>query len=106
MTFHRLDDLDIKTIVPGFHGKFVHSENVTVAHWQVDEGATLPEHAHHHEQITIITGGTFEMTVGGETRRLEAGDIVVIPSNVPHSGTAITDCRITDVFQPVRNDYR
>lgn len=106
MSFHHLDDLDIRTIVPGFHGKFIHGDNVTVAVWQVDAGASLPEHAHHHEQITMIVDGTFEMTVGGETRRLGAGDIVVIPGHVTHAGKAITDCRITDVFQPARDDYR
>ncbi len=106
MSFHRLDDLELKTMVPGFHGRFIHSDNVTVAHWHVDQGASLPAHAHPHEQITIITTGTFEMTVGNETRRLEAGDVVVIPGHVPHAGTAITACRITDVFHPAREDYR
>lgn len=106
MDFYRLDDLEFKTMAPGFHGTFIHSDNVTVARWKIDQGATLPDHAHPHEQITMVMAGTFEMRVGGETRKLVAGDMVVIPGHVPHSGTALTDCRVTDVFHPTREDYR
>ena len=50
--------------------------------------------------------GEFELTVGGESRVIKAGDVVVIPGNTPHSGKAVTDCRILDVFHPVRDDYK
>jgi quercetin dioxygenase-like cupin family protein len=43
--------------------------------------------------------------VDNETRVLEAGHAVVIPSNVPHMATGITDCQVIDVFSPVRTDY-
>jgi len=36
---------------------------------------------------------------------MKAGDIAVIPSNAIHSGQAITDCQLLDVFSPVREDY-
>jgi quercetin dioxygenase-like cupin family protein len=47
-----------------------------------------------------------ELTVGDETYRMIPGQIVTIPSDVPHSGRAITDCEIMDVFCPVREDYK
>ncbi len=46
------------------------------------------------------------MTLDGEVRQLEAGTVAVIPSNVKHSGLALSDCKITDVFYPVREDYK
>ncbi len=50
--------------------------------------------------------GSFELTVAGETQVLEPGSVAVIPGNAPHSGKALTECRILDVFQPPRDDYR
>ncbi len=106
MPFHDLDPLPTREIVPGFHGRFIHSETMTFSYWEVEQGATLPAHAHPHEQITTVLEGRFEMTVGGETRILEPGAVAVIPGNVSHWGKALTPCRIMDVFQPPRDDYR
>jgi len=75
-------------------------------HVTVKAGSALPEHHHPHEQITNIIAGEFEMTVDGVTRICRAGDVVVIASNKPHSGIALTDCRIMDVFNPPREDYK
>jgi quercetin dioxygenase-like cupin family protein len=106
MPFIKLTDLTAKEIVPGYHGRFVHTEHNTVSQWEVEAGATLPEHAHEHEQISIVLEGKFELTVDGEARLLEPGEWAVIPSNVPHSGKAHTACTIMDIFYPVREDYR
>jgi quercetin dioxygenase-like cupin family protein len=106
MPFVELSTINEKEIVPGFHGKFVHGDNVTTVFWRIEAGAELPEHAHPHEQVSVLTSGKFEMTLNGKTRQLEEGIVAVIPSNVPHSGVAITDCTIMDVFYPVREDYR
>lgn len=91
---------------PGFHVRFVHSANMTFAYWEIDAGAALPEHSHPHEQVLNMQEGRFELTIAGSTRTLAAGDVAIIPSNALHSGRAITACRITDVFYPIREDYR
>ena len=106
MTDINLHSIEEKEVVKGFRGKFIHSENMTHAYWTIDRGAALPEHSHMHEQVVNILEGKFELTVAGEKKTIEPGDIVVIPSNVPHTGKALTDCRILDVFSPVREDMK
>ncbi len=106
MSFIALSALEEKEIVAGFHAKFAHTENMTAAFWRVEAGAELPEHAHPHEQISIVISGKFEMTLDGETQILDAGMIALIPSNIKHSGRAITNCEIRDIFYPIREDYR
>ena len=54
----------------------------------------------------VFREGGFELTLNGVKHELHAGDILVIPSNVTHSGKSITDCEIIDVFHPVRDDYQ
>lgn len=93
-------------VFPGFHGRFIHSEKMTHAYWKIDPGAEVPEHSHPHEQVLNMLEGNFELILDGKPHRLATGEILVIPSNVRHSGRAITACRILDVFQPVREDYR
>ena len=106
MPFVDLSTLSEKEVVSGFHGKFVHSENMTTSFWRIEAGAALPEHAHVNEQVSVVVAGKFEMTLDGETLQLEKGKVAVIPANVKHSGRALTDCEIMDVFYPVRDDYR
>ncbi|MEM6524533.1 MAG: cupin domain-containing protein [Bacteroidota bacterium] len=96
--------LEAKEVMPGFKGRFVHSEAMTHAYWNIKAGAELPEHHHIQEQVANILEGEFEFTANGETRICKAGDVVVLKSNVPHSGRAITDCKILDVFSPRRED--
>jgi len=104
--FIHLDDVEEKEPMPGLKGRFVHSDNMTVAHWNFEAGSVLPEHAHPHEQIANIIEGEFELTVNGESKILGPGSIVVIASNLKHSGRSVTNSRIVDVFYPVREDYR
>jgi quercetin dioxygenase-like cupin family protein len=106
MPFINLSDIEEREIVKGFRARFVHTDHMTCAYWSVTAGATLPDHAHPHEQVANIIRGRFEMTVDGETQTIEAGAIVVIPSGAKHHGRALTDCFIIDVFSPVREDYR
>lgn len=101
-----IQQINPKEIIKGFKARFVHSENMTIAYWEAEEGAELPLHAHIHEQIAMVTKGSFQMTIGGETHIYKSGEIAVIPSNIEHSGKALTYCEITDVFSPVREDYK
>lgn len=106
MPFIELDSIKEKEVVPGFHARMVHSDTMTFAFWRIEKGATLSEHSHVHEQVAIIQEGELELVVDGVTHRLTPGKVLLIPSNVPHSGTAISDCRVLDVFYPLREDYK
>jgi len=101
-----INEVSSKEVIPGFHGIFVHTDNITTAYWDIVAGATLPEHNHVNEQIVNLVEGEFEMQLEGEEHKLYSGAVVVIPSNARHSGKAITHCKIIDVFYPVREDYK
>ena len=105
MPIINLKNIEEKEILPGFKGRFVHSENLTIAYWEVKAGSILPEHSHVHEQISEVTKGKLEFTIENERFILKEGEVSVIPSNRVHSGKAITDCKIVDTFYPKRADY-
>ena len=106
MPFIELESIDSKELIPGFDVRFIHSDTMTFAHWTVKAGAVLPEHNHEHEQVAHVLEGEFELTIDGQSMVVKPGTVGVIPSNAVHSGRAITDCRIMDVFHPIRQDYR
>jgi quercetin dioxygenase-like cupin family protein len=106
MPFMQLDTISQSEPVPGFVGRFIHSENITIADWEIKAGSVLSEHAHLHEQIAYILEGSLELTLEGETQILTPGMIAIIPSNAPHEGKALTDCHLVDIFYPVREDLR
>ncbi|MDD5713101.1 MAG: cupin domain-containing protein [Smithellaceae bacterium] len=106
MSLIKLSAVEEKEMVPGFWGRFVHTDNVTLVYWRVESGAALPEHAHRHEQITNLITGDFELTVAGQVIKMGKGEVVTIAPHVSHAGKAISDCYLIDVFYPAREDYR
>ena len=95
-----------KEIIKGFNGRFFHANNFTIAFWEIEEGSVLPEHSHIHEQSTQVIEGKLELVIDGVSTVLESGMIANIPSNVIHRGKALTNCKVTDVFSPTREDYK
>ena len=106
MPFIDLKSLEQKEPVPGYRAVFVHGENMTLAYWEVEQGAVMPVHSHPHEQVANVVEGRFELTLDGEPRVLDSGTAALIPSGVPHGGKALTYCRLMDAFHPSREDYR
>jgi len=101
-----LSEIPSKEIMPGYHGKLIHAENMSIAFWEVEKDAEVPEHSHKNEQIMQVLQGNFEFTVNGETQVYEPNDIVIIPPHAMHSGKALTECKLMDVFSPVRSEYK
>lgn len=104
--FHSTEDINAQELLPGFFAYMVHTDTMTIAHFHIKAGSILPEHHHIHEQVSNVISGSFEMTVDGLTQLGSAGTIITIPPNTPHSGRALTDCYIVDIFRPVREDYK
>jgi quercetin dioxygenase-like cupin family protein len=101
-----LASVPVREQMPGMRGKFLHSATMTLVYWDMEEGALLPRHSHPHEQVVNMLEGELELVVDGTAHRLRAGDVLAIPGDAPHSGRAVTRCRILDVFHPIREDYR
>ena len=104
--FRYFSDINTKEIAPGFFSKLIHTDTNTINFIEVTAGSSIPLHQHIHEQCSFAIEGKFEMTVNGDTQILEPGFFAVIPSNAMHGGKALTDCKLIDLFSPVREDYR
>lgn len=104
--FQNTNKIQEKELVPGIFAKMVHTDTLTVMHVRIEKGAVLPEHHHVQEQVTNIMEGELEMIIDGKKQLCKPGDVVIIPSNVPHAAVSPTGCKVIDVFNPVREDYK
>jgi len=101
-----ISDIKKRELAKGIVGRYFHSESTTIGFVEIEKGSILPAHSHFHEQTTLVTEGKLEMNVDGVVQVLNPGSILRIPSNALHSALALTDCKVTDVFCPVREDYK
>lgn len=104
--FRSFDDIATREVAPGFFSKLIHTTNNTINFIEVKAGCTLQSHSHFNEQCSFVIEGQFELTVSGIAQILDTGMYALIPGNAVHSGTAITDCRLIDLFSPAREDYK
>jgi quercetin dioxygenase-like cupin family protein len=92
---------------PGVRRRIItDGQAVMLVEFDFETGAVGALHHHPHEQISYVLRGRAHYTVGGETREVQAGDTVHIPSNVEHGLTALDACTLLDVFSPPREDFR
>ena len=102
----KLKEIKSLEIMPGLNGRMIHGQTMTWAFWEIEKNASIPKHSHIHEQIMHVVSGKFSFTINDETSIFCEGDTIVITSNSPHCGTAITNCKIMDVFSPKREEYK
>ncbi len=105
MGFIELKDLPELEIAKGIKAHAVTTDTVTILHVRIEDGALLPEHSHHNEQVVNVIEGELELTVEGKNYNLMPGNVMVLEPNVVHSGRAVKACKIVDVFHPVRKDF-
>jgi mannose-6-phosphate isomerase-like protein (cupin superfamily) len=89
--------------LPGWNGRFFHSDNMTFAHYDI-AADSVPLHEHHHvqEEVWNVVDGEVVISIDGEERCLGPGCVAVVPPNAPHSARARTACRAIIVDYPVR----
>ncbi len=104
--FYKFDNIETKEVAPGFFSKLIHTETNTINFIDVKVGSSIPRHRHINEQCSFVIEGKFELIVNDVPQVLEPGLFAIIPSNVWHSGIAITDCKLIDIFSPLREDYK
>lgn len=68
-------------------------------------GALIPMHTHESEQMTYILQGALRFLVGDEEVIVREGEVLLIPSLVPHQAEALEDTFELDVFSPIRPDW-
>jgi len=85
--------------------KVVSGQKVMVAQLWLFKDCLVPLHHHESEQISLILQGALRFELEGREVMVRAGEVLVIPSNVPHSALAIEDTTGIDVFSPIRHDW-
>ena len=65
MNSYSLDATGERELYPGYFGKVIHTDNMTLVYWRAEAGACLPAHAHHHEQVVSVLEGRFELSSSG-----------------------------------------
>ncbi len=89
--------------LPGWRGRYFHSEHMTVAHYQFAKGSSIHEHHHPEEEIYHVLEGELELTIEGETHVARPGMAAIVPGNTRHRVTALTDGRVLIVDSPRRD---
>jgi quercetin dioxygenase-like cupin family protein len=88
--------------------RLITGDGVMLAHVYLKKGAIVPKHSHHNEQITYILEGTLRFWIGEDQQQVidvGVGEVLHIPSNVPHRAEALEDTLDVDIFNPPREDW-
>lgn len=104
----RWDDMPREQLIAGVQRKFLWGDKAMLAQIWLKKGTTVPKHVHEAEQLSYIVEGALRLRLGddlSEVHDVRAGEVLVIPSNVPHEAVALEDTYDMDVFSPPREDW-
>lgn len=102
------DNVPLETVNPSMQRRIITGELMTVARIWFTDGFLVPMHSHHNEQITQVVTGTMRFRFGEdatETVDVGAGEVIVIPANLPHEALCIGDVEEMDMWAPRRDDW-
>jgi len=85
--------------------KVISGDRAMVAQVFLKKDAVVPEHHHESEQITYIVEGALKFHLEGREVIVRKGEVLLIPSNVPHRAVALEDTLDVDIFSPIRADW-
>jgi quercetin dioxygenase-like cupin family protein len=108
VTHHRWDRIPAEPLKGTITRRLITGERMMIAHVYLKKGDDVPRHSHENEQLTYILEGALQFWFGANDEReltAYAGDVIVIPSNVPHRALALEDTLDVDVFSPPREDW-
>jgi quercetin dioxygenase-like cupin family protein len=105
MPFLEIDKLSVIERLPGWRGRYFHTENMTFAHYEFVGGASIHEHFHPQEEVYEVIEGELEVTIDGVAQVAKAGVVAIVPGNVRHSIKALTDGKAIIVDYPARREF-
>lgn len=99
------DKLQTVERLPGWYGRYFHSQNMLFAHYDFKRGSSIHEHFHPEEEVYEVIEGELELTIDGVKQIARPGRVGIVPSNIRHSVNALTDGRAIIVDCPIRQDF-
>lgn len=97
--------IPLEDLNPLLQRQFVVGQEIMLARVLLKKGCIVPEHSHHNEQLTYIVEGALKFYIDGKEITVHAGEVLCIPSNMPHKAEAMEDTVDLDVFTPPREDW-
>ena len=97
--------IPLEDLNPLLQRQFVVGQEIMLARVLLKKGCIVPEHSHHNEQLTYIVEGALKFYIDGKEIVVHAGEVLCIPSNMPHKAEAMEDTVDLDVFAPPRADW-
>ncbi len=99
------DEVKTEVMSANIRRKVITGERAMVAQVFIVKGGVVPVHQHESEQLTYILEGALEFELEGRTVVVRKGEVLHIPSNVPHRAVALEDTLDLDIFSPIRVDW-
>ncbi len=106
--WYRWDDMPKENVTEMLDRRLITGDRMMLAHVYLKKGAIVPRHSHENEQLTYILEGVLRFWIGedeSETIDVRAGEVLHIPSHVPHKAEALEDTLDVDIFSPPRQDW-
>jgi quercetin dioxygenase-like cupin family protein len=107
-THYRWEDLPKEALKPDLARRLIAGERMMLAHVYLEKGCVVPLHSHENEQLTYILEGALRFWLGddeSEVVDVRAGEVLHLPSHLPHKAEALEDTLDVDVFSPPRQDW-
>jgi quercetin dioxygenase-like cupin family protein len=107
-TFYRWDSMKKERVSDMLERRLITGDRMMLAHVYLKKGCIVPKHSHENEQLTYILEGALKFWIGEDGAReitVSAGEVLLIPSNVPHKAEALEETLDVDVFSPPRQDW-
>jgi quercetin dioxygenase-like cupin family protein len=104
-THYRWSDIAPEQVNPSTNRRYVMADRVTIARFELAAGGVVPRHSHENEQVTCVLSGALKFAFDGQEIVARAGDVVQIPSWLPHEVHVLEEALVIDVFSPIRQDW-